>query len=88
MKYIKKSIVIEAIQVLITPKRISKIQKVLGIDSLKVNYEDCDNPFISIETPKGIMKAFEGDFIVKGACGEVYACNIENLPTDLQLCYF
>lgn len=73
MKYIKKSVEIEAIQFLDTPERVCEIAEFMGGD-LRVNYEDKDNPYIPIETPEGTMKASVGDYIIKGVKGEFYPC--------------
>lgn len=73
MKYIKKSVEIEAIQFLDTPERVCEIAEFMGGD-LRVNYEDKDNPFIPIETLEGTMKASVGDYIIKGVKGEFYPC--------------
>nr|WP_304651385.1 hypothetical protein [Bacteroides acidifaciens] len=73
MKYIKKSVEIEAVQFLDTPERVCEIAEFMGGD-LRVNYEDKDNPYIPIETPEGTMKASVGDYIIKGVKGEFYPC--------------
>lgn len=73
MKYIKKSVEIEAVQFIDTPERICEIVAFVGGDR-RVNYEDKDNPFIPIETLEGTMKANVGDYIIKGVKGEVYPC--------------
>lgn len=73
MKYIKKSVEIEAVQFIDTPERIIEIAEFMGGD-LRVNYEDKDNPYIPIETLEGTMKASVGDYIIKGVKGEFYPC--------------
>lgn len=73
MKYIKKSVEIEAVQFIDTPERIIEIAAFMGGD-LRVNYEDKDNPYIPIETLEGTMKASVGDYIIKGVKGEFYPC--------------
>lgn len=73
MKYINKSVEIEAVQFIDTPERISEIAEFIGSD-LRVNYEDKDNPYIPIETLEGTMKASVGDYIIKGVKGEFYPC--------------
>lgn len=73
MKYIKKSVEIEAVQLIDTPERIIEIAAFMGGD-LRVNYEDKDNPYIPIETLEGTMKASVGDYIIKGVKGEFYPC--------------
>lgn len=73
MKYIKKSVEIEAVQFIDTPERIIEIAAFMG-GNLRVNYEDKDNPYIPIETLEGTMKASVGDYIIKGVKGEIYPC--------------
>lgn len=73
MKYIKKTVEIEAVQFVDTPERICEIAEFMGGD-LRVNYEDKDNPYIPIETLEGTMKASVGDYIIKGVKGEFYPC--------------
>lgn len=48
--------------------------KLLGGDTIRVNYEDKDNPYLKIETLEGTMKASVGDYIIKGVNGEFYPC--------------
>lgn len=37
----------------------------MGGDTIRVNYEDKNNPYLKIETLEGIMKASVGDYIIK-----------------------
>lgn len=74
MKYIKRPVVIEAIQFEDTAERICEIHEFLGGEEMRVNYKDKDNPFIPIETLEGTMKANVGDYIIKGVNGEFYPC--------------
>lgn len=74
MKYRKKPVIIEAIQFEDNSDRIIEIQEFLGGDTIRVNYEDKDNPYLKIETLEGIMKASVGDYIIKGVNGEFYPC--------------
>ena len=46
----------------------------MGGDTIRVNYEDKNNPYLKIETLEGIMKASVGDYIIKGVNGEFYPC--------------
>ena len=46
----------------------------MGGDTIRVNYEDKDNPYLKIETLEGIMKASVGDYIIKEVNGEFYPC--------------
>lgn len=74
MKYRKKPVIIEAIQFEDNSDRIIEIHEFMGGDTIRVNYEDKDNPYLKIETLEGIMKASVGDYIIKGVNGEFYLC--------------
>lgn len=74
MKYRKKPVIIEAIQFEDNSDRIIEIHEFMGGDTIRVNYEDKDNPCLKIETLEGIMKASVGDYIIKGVNGEFYPC--------------
>lgn len=74
MKYRKKPVIIEAIQFEDNSDRIIEIHEFMGGDTIRVNYEDKDNPYLKIETLEGTMKASVGDYIVKGVNGEFYPC--------------
>lgn len=74
MKYRKKPVIIEAIQFEDNSDRIIEIHEFMGGDTIRVNYEDKDNPYLKIETLEGIMKASVRDYIIKGVNGEFYPC--------------
>lgn len=74
MKYRKKPVIIEAIQFEDNSDRIVEIHEFMGGDTIRVNYEDKDNPYLKIETLEGTMKASVGDYIIKGVNGEFYPC--------------
>ncbi len=74
MKYRKKPVSIEAIQVEDNADCILAIHEFMGQETTRVNYEDKDNPYIKIETLEGTMKASVGDYIIKGVNGELYPC--------------
>ena len=74
MKYRKKPVIIEAIQFEDNSDRIIEIHEFMGGDTIRVNYEYKDNPYLKIETLEGIMKASVGDYIIKGVNGEFYPC--------------
>lgn len=74
MKYRKKPVIIEAIQFEDNSDRIIEIYEFMGGDTIRVNYEDKDNPYLKIETLEGIMKVSVGDYIIKGVNGEFYPC--------------
>lgn len=72
MKYRKKLVIIEAIQFEDNSDRIIEIHEFMGGDTIRVNYEDKNNPYLKIETLEGIMKASVGDYIIKGVNGEFW----------------
>lgn len=74
MKYRKKPVIIEAVQFEDNSDRIIEIHEFMGGDTIRVNYEDKDNPYLKIETLEGTMKASVGDYIIKGVNGEFYPC--------------
>ena len=74
MKYRKKPVIIEAIQFEDNSDRIIEIHEFMGGDTIRVNYEDKNNPYLKIETLEDIMKASVGDYIIKGVNGEFYPC--------------
>lgn len=74
MKYRKKPVIIEAMQFEDNSDRIIEIHEFMGGDTIRVNYEDKNNPYLKIETLEGIMKASVGDYIIKGVNGEFYPC--------------
>ena len=65
-KYIKKPVVIEAIQ--FNGENIGEINAFTG-HSLRLN-DEC----LEIETLEGTMKASKDDWIIKGIKGEFYPC--------------
>ncbi len=73
MKYRKKPVIIEAMQI-----KSDNIRYVLQwIDGESVSaagYDDNDMPFISIHTLEGKMTGQLGDYIIKGIKGEFYPC--------------
>ena len=80
MKFRKKPVVIEAVQY--NGLNYAEIEKFVG-KKIEVNlesetaYEACVAPPIfslNIHTLEGVMKAQEGDWIIKGVNGEFYPC--------------
>nr|DAL03840.1 MAG TPA: PGDYG protein [Caudoviricetes sp.] len=76
MKYRKKPVVIEAVQFVDTEESILKLSE-LGLDPVRIDYADLDNPILKIETLEGLMIATEVDYIIKGVQGEFYPCKPE-----------
>lgn len=73
MKYRKKPVIIEAIQFQDDVEVITQLSDFIG-DTIYVNYENKDNPYLTIVTLEGDMKASVGDYIIKGVNGEFYPC--------------
>lgn len=73
MKYRKKPVIIEAIQFQNNVEVITQLSDFIG-DTIYVNYENKDNPYLTIVTLEGDMKASVGDYIIKGVNGEFYPC--------------
>jgi hypothetical protein len=74
MKFIKKPVVVEAIQFFDQPEEIINIQEFMGNIDLTIDYKDIDDPKLKIETLEGTMNASLGDWIIKGIKGEFYPC--------------
>lgn len=72
-KFRKKPVVIEAVQFVDTDESILKLSE-LGLDPVRIDYANLDNPILKIETLEGMMIASEGDYIIKGVRGEFYPC--------------
>lgn len=73
MKYRKKPVVVEAVQFTDTEESILKLSE-LGLDPVRIDYADTDNPILKIKTLEGLMIAVESDYIIKGVQGEFYPC--------------
>ncbi len=71
MKYRKKPVVIEAIQVL--PENSDILFKFYKTSSEDWGYDE-NKLYIIIKTLEGNMIAHEGDYIIKGIKGEFYPC--------------
>lgn len=75
MKYRQKDVTVEAMQFTDDhPDVLIPIQKFMGTD-LIVSYRDPSNVCILIENPDETMRAYIGDYIVKGEKGKIYACS-------------
>lgn len=75
MKYRKKPVVIEAMQ--LNRNFAEVIAKWIGrenIDGMGIGEFAEDACYISIKTLEGSMMADEGDFVIKGVNGEFYPC--------------
>lgn len=78
MKYRKKPIVIEAMQ--LTRKLADVVCDFVGsenIEEFNTGEFAKDCCFIDIKTLEGVMTASEGDYIIKGVAGEFYPCRAD-----------
>lgn len=73
MKYRKKPVVIEAIQ--LSKETFQEIWNWIGPDISASG--DMDKCYIFIDTFEGTLKAVSGDYIIKGVKGEFYPCKSE-----------
>lgn len=78
MKYRKKPVVIEAYH-FTGSFRDNEIPNWLcacmnGESEPAIYYQGGDNPYFTIETLEGKMRASVGDYIIKGVKGEIYPC--------------
>jgi len=74
-KYRKKPIEIEAWH--FTRKNIDYVRTLCESSNRKINFVSQyggDVIYLEIETLEGVMRADEGDFIIKGVKGEYYPC--------------
>lgn len=84
-KYIKKPIVVEAIQ--LTRENFDEVMKFIPeeiIYEIEIGESGLSECWIAIHTPEGIMTCWEGNYIIKGIKGEFYPCqeDIFNLTYD------
>jgi hypothetical protein len=79
MKYVKKPVVVEAIQML--SDNIEQVYEMLGDNLIIVG--DTDNKKHFIDTLEGIMELSWGDYVIKGVKGEFYPCK----PDIFELSY-
>lgn len=83
MKYRKKPVIIDALQIPLKPEKgedrkeqqwiVTMAQLAVWIDSDAV-WEYAEDGGIDIETLEGVMHASPGDWIIKGVNGEYYSC--------------
>lgn len=77
MRYRKKPIVVEAMRFEDTDECLMALSDELGLDPVRVDYADKDNPIIKIDTLEGEMNGHVGDYVVKGIRGEFYLCRAD-----------
>lgn len=75
MKYRKKPVVIEAMQ--LTRRYFDVVMEFIGKDNLSeysTGEFSEDSCYLAIKTLEGTMTANEGDWVIKGIKGEFYPC--------------
>lgn len=72
MRYVKKPVEVEAIQLKYTIKDFSDFVKFIN-GKYTLEFDD-NGEYIVIDTLEGKMKAYEGDYIIRGVAGEFYPC--------------
>lgn len=50
---------------------------VQAMDAGKIYYQGGESPYYTIRTIQGRMRARPGDWIIRGAMGEIYTCDPE-----------
>lgn len=70
-KYIKKTVVIEAMQ--FTNESKDQVHTWVTCNT-SADFDDNGDPILKIQTLEGIMTASLGDYIIKGISGEFYPC--------------
>ena len=73
-RYMKKPIIIEALQFEDTAERIEELSYFVDDQDLRVTYKDPKNPKLLLKTFEGEVEASVGDYIIKGIQGEFYPC--------------
>lgn len=73
-RYMKKPIIIEALQFEDTAERLEELSYFVDNQDLKVTYKDPKNPKLLLKTLEGVVEASVGDYIIKGVKGEFYPC--------------
>ena len=83
MKFIKKPVVIDAVQW--NGDNLGEVFDGLGLQeaNLKSVYESANGGLLYIRTLEGKMHADRGDWIIKGVKGELYPCK----PDIFELTY-
>ena len=81
-KYVKKSIVVEAVQN--TGDNVSEIHEFMGDKSRPV-YKLNGYVYL-IDTLEGTMTANVGDYIIKGVKGEFYPCKPDVFEASYDIC--
>ena len=69
-QYIKKPVIISAIQFEDTGKSLVELNNFVG--ELRVDYKNPSIPILKIKTLEGLMSGNIGDYVVRGIKGEFY----------------
>jgi len=88
MKFRKKPVVIEAVQIdkqmdLSSPEWWANAVQSNAVILHGMGKFTRDEPFVEIETLEGVMRGNRGDWIIQGVNGELYPCK----PDIFQLTY-
>lgn len=74
-QYRKKPVVIDAFRWTGGPdQEEDPIWAIEAIKSGRMYYQGGDEPYMTIKTLKGTMRANVGDWIIRGVVGEIYPC--------------
>lgn len=79
MKYRKKPVIIEAVQI---DNNVEELQDFIG-DNGTV-YQDEHTIIVSINTLEGVMTGTDGAYIIKGVQGEFYPCQKDIFETTYE----
>ncbi len=75
MRYRKKPVVIEAVMVKMAGLPMERPQWLVdAIGNGAIYWQGGPEPYYTIETLEGVMRANVGDWIIRGVKGELYPC--------------
>lgn len=57
----------------------------VAVGSGIVYYQGGDNPYLTVETPDAMVRAYHGDYIVRGAQGELSVCKADIFQSNYEL---
>ncbi len=84
-KFRKKPLIVEAVQFIFEPERCKELADFLP-DGIAPHAIDHGNEYVlDIPTKEGTMRAYEGDWIVRGAAGELYPVKEDIFPLTFEL---
>jgi hypothetical protein len=79
MKYRKKPLVVDAIQIIYGRTTPGDVEKALGVNPIT----NTDTPFI--DTLEGRFLISDGDYLIKGTAGEFYPCKPDIFEATYEL---